>query len=85
MTTYLPQASYCMIHDVDEPVDRTTFAVCRTCGHVYATPQDLVQAYNLGVDWMNNDPRLEFIQPVTPMTVAEADLIGFCQECVHDF
>jgi hypothetical protein len=91
--------AHCWIHGVDE--DGTgAFRICLECNHVYATGQELVDAYNEGVRQVNASP----VPPFPPGTVAlmagflpvvanpgpvpeitSPDEAWFCPLCVHDF
>jgi len=85
-------ASYCWCHDTREPVPPNPYVVCFECGHVYATPDDLVAAYRREVDRINADEEFKAFEEavlgikwvdLTYRTNAEE--IVFCQECCHDF
>jgi len=42
--------SHCLVHQVDEPVDRGVYRICFECKHVYRTARSLWWA-NLRTDW----------------------------------
>lgn len=64
--------SHCFIHHVNEPAPPESFIVCFECGHVYRTPQHLLEVFNR-----------EKPEECPPET--DADKIFFCPECIHDF
>lgn len=67
-----PDVSHCFMHHVNERIPPDTHIVCFECGHVYATPQALIDTFN------REKPDDE------PLEV-DADKIFFCPECIHDF
>jgi hypothetical protein len=80
--------SYCFCHYRFEEIPAGgAFIICFECGHVYATAQDLVDAWNREVDRMNADPLPEskFEGPIPRRTLETVGEIFFCQECIHDF
>jgi hypothetical protein len=73
--------SHCAIHHVDEPTDGA-FRVCFECGHVFATPGDLVEADYWAQLAASSDENhdVEFLpEPLS------GDEIDVCPECAHNF
>lgn len=76
---------YCHIHNVFEICVAEPYRVCFECSHVYNKPSDLEAAYSAVVAEMNTsgvaeDPDYEPLPTYKP-----AEVIYFCQECIHDF
>lgn len=60
------------------------YRTCRDpeCGAVYATPEDLVAAYNAAVMELN---RHGWDPPAAYLGTADAVTITYCQACLSDF
>lgn len=65
--------SHCFIHHENEPVPDDVYLVCGECFHVYATAQDLINAYERVTEEMGS------------RQTRPADEIMSCPHCVHDF
>ncbi|MEU4726501.1 hypothetical protein AB0G06_43480 [Nonomuraea dietziae] len=78
---------YCWSCNKDEPIPPSgAYVVCFECGHVYATEQDLIDAYNRIVTEMNADGARRYGDAHQPIALrTSADGIYFCQHCIHDF
>jgi hypothetical protein len=71
--------SYCTIHHECETIPRPVgaYRVCGACGHVYATPADLVDAFN----------REQSTGGIAAPHIGARHVhrVGECQECGHGF
>lgn len=71
-----PPSEHCHWHEAHEPTPSGgAYIVCGECGHVYATPEELV-------DIFVNEAPPDF--PVTLENIS-AESIRFCPYCIHDF
>jgi len=62
-----------MWHHAEEQWLLTSYRACAECMHVFQSAEELVEAYNRGVEEHG----------ITP--IHEADLIYFCPLCTHDW
>lgn len=79
---------YCWYHHALEPMTATTYRVCGECFHVFETAQELVDAHNVVIDQINNEPRergYKSMNLAARKTVETVHLIYACPFCVHDF
>lgn len=74
--------SQCWVHHQPEAV-AGAWGACPECGHVYATAEDLVDAWNALVDILNAHRDAE--RPMPHATPRQADTISSCPHCHHDF
>jgi hypothetical protein len=81
------ETSWCFIHEVQESIAEDCWEVCFECKHVYNTKQDFVDAYNAVIKEMRENTQYPAADKtkLKDITLAQADSIGFCQFCMHDF
>jgi hypothetical protein len=65
--------NYCAIHDEEEGIPADNANVCFECGHVYATPEEVVEL------WAEVFPNGKQYLP------EEWENIPFCPLCLHDW
>lgn len=80
---------WCYSHHEYEDASGEIYLVCGECLHIYRSAEDLVNAYNHEANVMA-DRWAELLvgaapPPVRNLTPEQANLIGFCQFCLHDF
>lgn len=84
-----PNFAWCYHHHEYEDASGEIYRMCGECGHVYRTGADLVNAYNaesqyMAMHWaemlISDEP-----PPMRDLTPEQADVIGFCQFCLHDW
>lgn len=69
---------HCWWHHAKEVEDgEVVYRICPECWHVYRTPEDLIEAWKREVATVDGE--------MLPPPPRNADDIGFCQECIHDF
>jgi hypothetical protein len=91
-------AYHCVIHAVDEPLEG--YQLCMECGHVFLTPEELLEADAKALELMAEFPpappmtadmqrMLALLSPSDqpPMNTGARRVqdISFCPHCGHDF
>lgn len=80
---------WCYSHHEYEDASGEIYLMCFECKHVYRTAEDLVNAYNREATVMADRWAGLLVgaapPPVRNLGPDQADLIGFCQFCLHDF
>ncbi|SET49417.1 hypothetical protein [Nonomuraea wenchangensis] len=82
------EQTHCGAHDVDEPREGV-FKVCLECGHAFATPSDLLAAYNserrrMAEAELDGPDGTDYGTPAL-VPVTDVRQVEFCPCCAHDF
>lgn len=85
-----PETEWCYHHHDYEDASGEIYRVCGECLHVYRTAADLVSAYNheaadMAAHWADLLDGGSAPPVLRDLTEDDADHIGFCQFCLHDW